>query len=77
MLDYTEFKDEIKNIVNAGDDLFDDDQVDAIAETIRHLDGFSLQNGDSLDSLDEDVFWDIVRAVDEGKNYDAPSDWRA
>ena len=77
MLDYNELKDEIKDTVNATEDFFDDDQVDAIAETVRDLDGFSLQNGDTLDSVDYDVFWDIVKAIDDGRDYDAPTDWRA
>ena len=77
MMDYNELKDEIRDTVNATEDFFDDDQVDAIAETIRGLEGFSLQNGDSLDSVDPDVFWDIVKAVGDGTDYDAPTDWRA
>lgn len=77
MLDYNELKDEIKDTVNNTDGFFDDDQVDAIAWTINHLDGFSLQNGDTLDSVDADVFWDIVKSVDDGRDYDAPTDWRA
>ena len=77
MMDYNEFKNEIKDTVNNTDDFFDDDQVDAIAETIRNLKGFSLQNGDTLDSVDYYVFWDIVRAFDTGEDYDAPTDWRA
>ena len=77
MQDYNELKDEIKDTVNATEDFFDDDQVDAIAETIRSLDGFSLQNGDTLESVDPDVFWDIVKSVGDGKDYDAPTDWRA
>ena len=76
MMDYNELKDEIRDTVNATEDFFDDDQVDAIAETIRGLEGFSLQNGDSLDSVDPDVFWDIVKAVDDGRDYGDPEDWR-
>ena len=76
MLDFNGLKDEIENTVNAGDYLFDDSKVDAIAETIRGLEGFSLQNGDSLDSVDPDVFWDIVKAVDDGRDYGDPEDWR-
>lgn len=77
MLNYSEFKDEIENAVNATTDFFNDDQVDAIAQTILGLDGFSLQNGDTLDSVDGGVFWDIVSAIDCGDDYDAPEDWRA
>lgn len=77
MLNYNEFKDAVKDTVNATKDFFDDDQVDAIAQAIRNLDGFSLQDGDTLDSVDYDVFWDIVSAIDEGRDYDAPTDWRA
>lgn len=76
MLDFNEFKDEIEDTVNAGDDLFDDSKVEDIAEAVRGLKGFSLQNGDSLDSVDDNVFWDIVRAVDDGRDYGDPEDWR-
>ena len=77
MMDFNGLKDEIENTVNAGEDLFDDSKVEDIAQAVRGLKGFSLQNGDTLDSVDENVFWDIVRAVDDGRDYDAPEDWRA
>ena len=77
MLDFNGLKDEIKDTVNAGDDLFDDSKVEDITEAVRHLDGFSPQNGDTLESVDENVFWDIVRAVDDGRDYGDPENWRA
>ena len=77
MMDFNGLKDEIEDTVNAGEDLFDDSKVEDIAETIRGLKGFSLTEGDTLDSVDDNVFWDIVRAVDDGRDYDDPEDWRA
>lgn len=77
MQDYSEFKDEIESTVNAGDDFFDDSKIDAIAEAIHGLKGFSLTEGDTLESVDDNVFWDIVRAVDDGRDYGDPEDWRA
>ena len=77
MQDYNELKDEIENTVNEGDYFFDDSKVEDIAQAVRGLKGFSLTEGDTLDSVDENVFWDIVRAVDDGRDYDDPEDWRA
>ena len=76
MLDFNELKDEIESTVNAGDDLFDDSKVEDIAEAIHGLKGFSLTEGDTLESVDDNVFWDIVRAVDDGRDYGDPEDWR-
>lgn len=78
MIDYNELKSEVNSAVNnEPQDNADADQIDAIASTIKDLPGFNLSEGDNLDSVDEDVFWDIVEAILDGKDYNTAADWRA
>lgn len=80
MIDFNELKSQVNSAVNNEPwDNADADQIDAIASTIKDLPGFNLSKGDDLDSVDEDVFWDIVEKILDGKDYDIESteDWRA
>jgi hypothetical protein len=80
MIDFNELKSQVNSAVNnEPQDNADADQIDAIASTINSLPGFNLSKGDDLDSVDYDVFWDIVEKILDGKDYDIESteDWRA
>lgn len=79
MMDRNELKEQINTAVNANDDFYDASHIDQITDMIMDLDGFSLENGDNLDSVNEDVFWELIEDTDFDTTPKAytESEWRA
>lgn len=78
MIDRNELKDQIRTVVNENDDYYTADQISQIADEILDLDGFSLEKGDDIDSINDDVFWELVENVDDHtqpRRY-TESEWR-
>lgn len=64
MINRNELENQIDTVVNANDDYYTADQVSEIADEILDLDGFDLEKGDDVDSIDSDVFWALVENLD-------------
>ena len=78
MMDYNELKNAVKDTVNENDDYYDDSQIEEITDEILDLDGFDLEKGDDIGSINGDIFWELVENIDdhtEPKAY-TESEWR-
>jgi hypothetical protein len=79
MINRNELEEQIDTVVNANNDYYTDDQVSQIADEILDLDGFDLEKGDDVDSIDSDVFWELVEDIDDRTDPKAYTEdqWRA